>query len=85
MADKVTSMLREGKIDLLEYDTYVLFELNELGRNYLKNMIESVFLEEPAPTGNHSYARAFGKQSAWREIKTIINLVNLKLAEYEDD
>ncbi len=85
MTENVSNLYKEGKIDKYDYDTYVLFELNELGREYLKNIIEMILLEEPAESRRDSYAWNDGRRSCWREIKSIINIVKLKLKDYEND
>lgn len=82
--NRLTALLNERKIDQFQYDTYLLFGVYELGIKYLKNISESTWLEEPPPVrGGFAYQE--GRRSNWREIKTIVNLVNLKLEGKFDD
>ncbi len=85
MSDKLTSLLRENKIDKYEFDTYLLFEGNELGRQYLKNMLDAIVLEEPDYNDNLSYARVEGKRLVWRNIKMLINRINYMIEGTKHD
>jgi hypothetical protein len=62
-----------GKIDQFDYDTYLMFESNDIGRAYLKNMLEAIVLEEPNTTKSHSFAWVDGRRSVWRQIKASLN------------
>ncbi len=81
----IKSLLHSGKILQPEYDSYILFELDEFGREYLKNIIEATFLE-PSDAGKmeHTFAWHAGRQSVWREIKTTILKINYLLGEEND-
>lgn len=77
-------LLEEGKIDRAEYHTYLLFEEIDHGRDYLKNMFEAVCMEEPDSFSSESpFAWQDGRRSVFRDIKRIINEVNIKLNIYE--
>lgn len=84
MSDKVTALYREGKIDKYEYDTFILFEGNDVGRNYLRNMFEAIVLEEPDHSKSESYAWIDGRRSTWRQVKIVINMVNNLLENNTD-
>jgi hypothetical protein len=72
MSEKLSLLLSKGKIDKYHYDTYILFEMTDLGREYLKNVLESIVLEETLPG---QAERQDGRRSCWRDIKIAVNLV----------
>jgi hypothetical protein len=85
MSENLKALLLDGSITIYEYDNYVLFEMNELGKSYLKNVIESTFLEIPDDSGYpNSYAMHAVRISVWREIKLIIIKVTHLLEKYND-
>jgi hypothetical protein len=84
--DKLRELLHKGKINVLEYDTYFLFNIEESGRKYLKSMLEWIIEEDVNPKTPTAFAWYDGRRSCWREIKLIINKVNLLLSkEVKDD
>lgn len=74
--DKLVNLLHARVIDKFEYDSYLLFEVSELGRAYLKNALEMVILEEPINPNVGSVMKIDGRRSVWREIKIAINKIN---------
>lgn len=82
--DKLAALLNAEKINKFQYDTYLLFGATEIGRKYLANMVESVLVEK-APPIREGFAYQDGRRSWWGEIKTTINVVNLKLEGKLDD
>lgn len=85
MNDLATNLFREGKIDKQVFDTYILFESTELGRDFLKRMLEAIVLEEPPLHGEGTaYAWQDGRRSVWRDIKNAINYVNEKMTESKE-
>lgn len=74
--DKLINLLHAQIIDKFEYDSYILFEVIEHGRIYLKNALEMVVLEEPINQDSSSVMKIDGRRSVWREIKIIINKIN---------
>lgn len=74
--DKLINLLHARVIDKFEYDTYILFEVTDLGRAYLKNALEMVILEEPINSNTESVMKIDGRRSVWREIKIAINKIN---------
>ena len=86
MTNKATVLLREGKINRKEFDDFILFEENDLGREYLKNMLMWIVTEEPDNTQPQCYALLVGEQSAWRKIKASIDKVNhlIKGIDYDN-
>src|SRR5580693_8487414 len=76
MADQLTNLMREGKIDKYEFDTYLMYGAEELGRDYLKNMLSAIILEEPITGQPIEYGKAEGRRSVWRQIKLVIDKIN---------
>lgn len=72
MSENLSLLLSKGKIDKYHYDTYILFEMTDLGRDYLKNVIDSVLLEETVPGQE---VQQDGRRSCWRDIKRAVILV----------
>jgi hypothetical protein len=84
MSNKLTNLLREGKIDKYEFDTYLMFGADDLGRNYLKNMLDAIVLEEPISGKPIEYGKAEGRRSVWRQIKLVIDKLNYLLEGNQD-
>lgn len=86
MSQKIQEMYQKNIIDKYERDTYMLFEINENGREYLKNMLIFIALEQPQM---HQFENTFawhdGKRSCWRDISILIGKVNLQLEDYLND
>ena len=83
MSNKVVNLLNEGKIDLYQYDVYVLYEVNEMGRTFLKNKMEANAREEPQHDRPNSYAWYDGRRSCWREIDAIVSFVKYLVEKQE--
>lgn len=83
--ESLQRLLSSNSINIAQYDTYVLFEINELGREYLKNILESSFLEK-AEFGKmrDSYAWHDGRKSVWRDIKLTILEIDRLLGEQDE-
>lgn len=75
MTDTLTALLREGKITHYEYCTYLLFAGNDVGAQYLKDSIESSFMEEPIDPKKTLFIWHDGRRSVWRDIKSILNKI----------
>ena len=84
MSDKLTNLMREGKIDKYEFDTYLMYGADDLGRDYLKNMLNAILLEEPIAGKPIEYGKAEGRRSVWRQIKLVIDKVNYLLEGNHD-
>lgn len=77
---EVADLLRMKRITKLQYKSYVLFELNDVGREYLKEAFEGTLMEEPPSIDNESsFAWIDGRRSVWRTIKTAIQIVQEEL------
>ena len=76
---QVVDLFREGKIDHYEHDVYVLFEGNDLGREFLKNKLAEIAMSEPLKGNAISVMHVDGRRSEWREIKHIINRINFMM------
>lgn len=85
MTNRLDELFEKNKIAPYEYQMYMLFEAYPLGRDFLKNMCESVFMEESIPGQGHDYAWHDGRRSAWRDIKLVINRVKQILEGKQDD
>ena len=86
MTQQVQEMYQKGIIDKYERDTYMLYEGNDSGREYLKNMLQAIVLEEPQKMPfKGSFAWCDGRISVWREIALTISKINMKLEEYLHD
>lgn len=77
----VVDLFREGKIGQYEHDVYVLFETHDLGRDFIKKMMESIAMETPLKPDPLIVMQADGRRSAWREIKHIIDTINRMMEE----
>lgn len=86
MSQKVQEMYQKGIIDKFDRDTYMLFEANEQGRDYINNMLEAIVFEEPQlhPIPE-TYAWHDGKRAAWRDLALNVGRTKLKLEEYLHD
>lgn len=84
MQNKVNALYKTGKINTIEFQTYCLYELSPLGHEYLKNMCESVLMEEPINPVNDLFAWHDGRRSHWRDVKLIIQKVNQIMEGKED-
>jgi len=74
--DKLIHLLNSNRIDQFEYDSYLMFEVGDLGRNYLKNSLEAVALEAPLKCSKDNVMWVDGRRSVWRDIKIAINKIN---------
>jgi hypothetical protein len=83
--ESLQRLLSSKVINLAQYDTYVLYEINELGREYLKNILESSFLEKSEfGKMKDSYAWHDGRRSVWRDIKITILEIDRLLGEQDE-
>jgi len=78
-------LLNTHKIKEVDYDNYLIFEVSEEGKKYLKKMFESVFMEDPLVfDSNAAYAWQDGRRSIVRDIKKSIIEVKTKLKFYKE-
>ncbi len=75
-------LLDSNKIDIYEYDTYLLFDGTDLGREYLAKKLESICLDMPMEANPLEIMHKDGRRSEGRDIKFLIIKVN-KLMETE--
>jgi hypothetical protein len=80
-------LLAAKRISVEQYEIYILFHVNELGRKTLERMTMAYFMEEPQNTEFKGTGFAFydGRRSVFRDIYRAINFVSKKLKEAEDD
>ena len=79
MSNKLVNLLREGKIDDLSYRAYITFAGNDVASLFLKQMLESIVMEEPAKPTKQLFAWHDGRRSVWRDIKRMIDFVSAQL------
>jgi predicted phosphatase len=82
--DRVFNLLRSGLIDQFEYDSFMLFEVQEMGKSYLRKALDAVILEEPLTKTPDNVMWIDGRRSTWREIRTAINKINMMLQGESD-
>lgn len=83
MINILDALLNEKIIDKAAYDTYMLYEIDERGRNYLHNACESILLEQPESSSlSEPYSWHDGRRSVWRDIKICIQVIKFKIEEY---
>lgn len=74
--EKLKAFLNKKTITRFEYECYLLFAIEDLGKNFLKNVQEMFFLEEPPALENEaSFAWKDGRMSAWRDVAQAVKLV----------
>jgi len=85
MSDRLTSLFREGKINDIEYQTYLTFTGNEVARSFLNKMLDSIIMEEPVQPTRQLFAWHDGRRSVWRDIRLMLQKVETILENREDD
>lgn len=73
---KLSLLLEQQKISLLEYKIYLLFTGNDIGREVLKAMLMAIVMEEPMQPTDTLFAWHDGRRSTWRDIQRMIDSVN---------
>lgn len=73
--EKLKALLNEKKITRFDYECYLLFAIEDLGKNFLKNVREEIFLEEPPVPTEAIFAWKDGRMSAWRDVAQAVKLV----------
>lgn len=83
----IDDLLSLKKITPGEYDTYILFQVNELGRNSLERMMFDSFMDEPVGTDRNGEGFAFydGRRSVFRDIRRTIMKVQYLLEEISNN
>jgi hypothetical protein len=75
-------LLDTKKISLEDYHSFILFEQNEIGREFLKNMIDGLFMEQPNPRyGKLGSIFNDGRRSVFQAIKFSIENIYTLLRE----
>jgi hypothetical protein len=83
----IDDLLKAKRITPEQYDTYMLFQANELGRKVLQGMMEAYFMEEPQDREFRGEGFAFydGRRSVFRDIRRAILTIEKLLREAEYD
>lgn len=83
---ELVGLLNQKKITQFEYKSYLLFQVNDDGREYLKQVCEMYWLEEPANLERETtFAWKDGRLSVWRDIKLAIAQVEDMLINTQED
>lgn len=79
----IEDLLKVKKISPEQYELYMLFQANELGRKVLERMTHFSFMEEPQDMDFSGEGFAFydGRRSVFRDIHRAIIFVTDKLKE----
>lgn len=79
----IEELYKQGKITKGMYYTFLLFAHNQMGANWLSDMIRCTFFEETIypqqVTGAHAYVWRDGRESLLREIINMIKHVEGQL------
>lgn len=81
----IEELLASGVIDQKAYQNYHLFQVNELGRKWLYQMMDGTYMDEPAEQDFSGVAFAFydGRRALIRDIRRMILFVEQKLKEIQ--
>lgn len=76
-------LLESKKISQSDYDMYVLFQTNDLGRKCYQRMVDETFMDEPINKEFRGEGFAFydGRRSVFRDIRRAIDRVTNILKE----
>lgn len=77
--NELSELLKSKKITRTAYLTYLVFMSAEVGREFLKNQLEGILMEEPALCTQVNFAWHDGRRSCWRDIKVVLNTVEAEL------
>ena len=79
----IEELLKAKKISEEQYELYVLFQVNELGRKTLERMTRAYFMDEPVNMEFNGVGFAFydGRRAVFRDIHRSINYVEKQLRE----
>ena len=66
----IEELLKAKKISQSEYEIFMLFQANELGRKILDRMMQDTFMDEPSEKefGGVGFAFYDGRRSVFRDI-----------------
>jgi|GEM_PF-1045306 hypothetical protein len=83
----IDDLLKLKKISQPEYDLYILFQTNELGRKTLDRMMQDTFMDEPSDKefGGVGFAFYDGRRSVFRDIHRTILKVQYLIKELQND
>lgn len=88
VVNTLDSLLAAERITRPEYEVFILFTTNDLGKAYLSRNIEQTFMDQAPPelfTGE-MLAYSEGRRSMLRDIKHTIEKVNQLLrGDYDND
>lgn len=79
MTLRLEVLLKENKITRVEYETYLLFALDDIGKRYFNRMWKSCLMEEPLELKNETAMWHDGRRSVWRHIQVLIDNVEHQL------
>lgn len=83
----INELLKTKKITKGQYDIYLIFEANELGKNLFNQWVKKFLLSEDHTAGNFQesgFSFFFGRVSFVQDIFRDIEFVKTKLKELEN-
>lgn len=83
----IDELLKAGRISPEEFDIYMLYQVNELGRKSLERMMFDTFMDEPQKKEFRGIGFAFydGRRSVFRDIRRTILKVEFELQHLESN
>lgn len=83
----IEELLKAKKISPEEFDLYMLFQANELGRKCLDRMMQDSFMDEPTDKefGATGFAFYDGRRSVFRDIHRTLLRVQKFIKESKND
>lgn len=80
-------LLKAGKISSEEFDLYMLFQVNELGRKCMDRMMLETYMDEPRDKEFNGVGFAFydGRRSVLRDIRRAIFKIEDQLKGISND
>ena len=83
----IEELLKAKKIAPEEYDLYMLYQANELGRKCMDRMMHETYMDEPTDKEFNGVGFAFydGRRSVFRDINRVIMKIEALLHEVEHD
>jgi hypothetical protein len=79
----IEELLKAKKIAPEEYDLYMLYQANELGRKCMDRMMHETYMDEPTDKEFNGVGFAFydGRRSVFRDIRRAISKIEYFLKE----
>lgn len=86
MSDNVRDLFLEGKISKREFNLYLIFEANDIGRQLLPELIMDSLMESPEEIGtSEAFVHHQGRLSVWRDMKMAIERIKIAMEKQRHD